>query len=126
MPWRLILFIFVFALLVVFISFNLENKCDLSFGFKTFTDVPVYLTIFISFVVGFFCTLPFIIFAGIKRKNTGGSDSKNAAVNNAKKEKKQAKDTYAAKESGDVNPAQAIDAKAARERFLAGRRGGND
>jgi len=122
MPWRLILFILIFALLVVFISFNLNNKCDLSFGFKTITDVPVYLTIFISFVIGFFCTLPFIIYAGIRRKNTGHFDS----VNNAKKDKKQAKDTPAEKADGVENSSQAIDAKSARERFLAGRRGGND
>lgn len=71
MPWRLIVIIIVFALLLVFITFNLDNKCDISFGPEPFTikDVPVFLTIFISFALGLICTLPFIAAAGKKRRD---------------------------------------------------------
>ena len=61
-PWRLIIFIAVFAVFLVFISFNLENKCDISFGFAKLTEVPVFITIFFSFVIGLLCAIPLVIF----------------------------------------------------------------
>jgi uncharacterized integral membrane protein len=63
MPWRLIIFILIFALFLVFITFNLENKCDIYFWFhgKGLIDVPVFLTIFVSFSLGLLCALPFAI-----------------------------------------------------------------
>jgi uncharacterized integral membrane protein len=68
MPWRLIGFIILFGIFLVFIACNLGNKCDISFGFRTFKDVPVFLTAFSSFVLGMFCAMPFIISFRIKRK----------------------------------------------------------
>ncbi|GHV96763.1 hypothetical protein AGMMS50293_30830 [Spirochaetia bacterium] len=68
MPWRLIGFIIIFAIFLVFIAFNLGNKCDISFGFKTFTEVPVFLTAFSSFIVGMLCALPIAIKS---RRKTG-------------------------------------------------------
>ena len=67
MPWRLIVFIAVFAVFLVFIAFNLENKCDISFGFAKLSDVPVFITIFTSFVLGLLCALP-LVFHIKKRK----------------------------------------------------------
>jgi len=61
MPWRLIIFIAVFAVFLVFISFNLENKCDISFGFAKLTEVPVFITIFTSFILGLLCSLPLLM-----------------------------------------------------------------
>jgi uncharacterized integral membrane protein len=62
MPWRLILFILVFAVLLIFIVFNLDNTCDLNFGFAKFEAVPVFLTVFISFAAGMLCSMPFLLF----------------------------------------------------------------
>lgn len=59
--WRLVVFIVVFAVFLVFITFNLENKCDISFGFTKIKDVPVFLTIFVSFIAGLFCALPLVM-----------------------------------------------------------------
>jgi uncharacterized integral membrane protein len=67
MPWRLIVFILIFIVLLAFITFNLENKCDISFGFAIIAQAPVFLTVFMSFILGFLSTLPFIITAGRKR-----------------------------------------------------------
>ena len=61
MPWRLIIFIAVFAVFLVFISFNLENKCDISFGFAKLKEIPVFITIFTSFVLGLICALPLVM-----------------------------------------------------------------
>jgi hypothetical protein len=45
----------------VFISLNLDNKCDINLGFKTAHDIPVYLTVFISSALGLLSSLPFFI-----------------------------------------------------------------
>ena len=68
MPWRLIMLIVIIAVLLSFIGFNLSNTCDISLGFKTFHSVPVYLTIFGSFLLGMICSLPFIIFGSLKKE----------------------------------------------------------
>jgi len=89
MPWRLIEFIILFAILFLFIIFNLENKCDINCGFIQLKDVPVFLTVFSSFFVGMFCTLPFI-FASKARKKAKIAREKGLL---AKASKKKGKDT---------------------------------
>ena len=69
MPWRLIQFIFIFVVLLLFVVFNLTNKSDIHFGFWSIKDVPVYLTVFASFILGMICTLPFMLKAGSQKKN---------------------------------------------------------
>jgi fumarate reductase subunit C len=79
---RLIGFFIVFALFLVFIVLNLDNKCDVNLGFITFTEAPVYITAFISLFIGMICTLPVIFslkkkgdsslgFPGSRKKNKG-------------------------------------------------------
>ena len=58
MPWRLILSIVIFAIFLTFITFNLDNRCDVNLGFAKFSNVPVFITIFSSFVLGLLCGLP--------------------------------------------------------------------
>ncbi|GHV84670.1 hypothetical protein AGMMS50230_02780 [Spirochaetia bacterium] len=68
MPWRLIVIILVLGIFLVFIGFNLDNTCDISLGFTTFSGVPVYLTIFVSFMLGMLCSLPFFIFGALRKR----------------------------------------------------------
>ena len=68
MPWRLIAVIVVIAVLLGFIGLNLDNTCDLSFGVKVLKGVPIYLTVFVSFMLGMASSLPFIIFGSLKKK----------------------------------------------------------
>jgi uncharacterized integral membrane protein len=68
MPWRLIQIVVVFAVILLFIVFNLENKCDISFGVTKIHDAPVFLTAFCSFVFGMLCTLPFILSHHLRKK----------------------------------------------------------
>ena len=77
MPGRLIQFIVLFAIFLLFAIFNLENRCDISFGFVKFSDVPVFITAFLSLMVGMLCALPFII-SGKMRKppKTGKGEGK--------------------------------------------------
>ena len=86
MPWRLIQFIFFFAIFLLFIIFNLGNKCDINFGFTRINDVPVFLTAFFSFIAGMLCSFPFLLAfrsrakdkdkpeEGKRRKKTGKSN----------------------------------------------------
>jgi len=69
MPWRLIQFIVVFAIFLVFIIFNMGNRCDISFGFMVFSDVPVFITVFFSFFAGILCAIPFLLMSKSQRKN---------------------------------------------------------
>jgi uncharacterized integral membrane protein len=66
MPWRLFGFIFFFGVVLVFSIFNWKNSCDISFGFITLQDVPVYITVFFSFFIGLICAIPYAISARIK------------------------------------------------------------
>ena len=75
MPWKLIGFAILFGIFVAFITFNLHNTCDISYGpFEStkITEVPVFLTVFISFFAGLFTAIPFIVNAGKKRRRAGG------------------------------------------------------
>ena len=67
MPWRLIGIIAVLALLLGFIGLNLENTSNLHLGFKEFDNVPVYITVFASFLLGLAFSIPFFISKMIKK-----------------------------------------------------------
>jgi uncharacterized integral membrane protein len=97
MPWRLIGFIVLFAVFLVFIGFNLENRCDISFGFYKLSQVPVYLTAFSTFVLGMLWAVPYVISLRFKRK-PGKDDTK------AKGGKKQSPQKDKAAESEEILP----------------------
>ena len=56
---RFISTVVIFAILLIFIVLNLNNKCDISFGFKTFEEIPVFLSILVSFAFGLLFSFPF-------------------------------------------------------------------
>ncbi|MDR1287093.1 MAG: hypothetical protein LBK08_05750 [Treponema sp.] len=68
MPWRLIGFIVLFGVFLAFITLNLGNSSDISFGFRIFPGVPVYLTVFVSFILGMLCTIPVMVSFRLKKK----------------------------------------------------------
>jgi uncharacterized membrane protein YciS (DUF1049 family) len=70
---RLIGFILIFAVFLVFIVLNLENRCDISFGFITVETVPVFITAFISFFVGMICAIPFFASFNKRKKQLPGA-----------------------------------------------------
>jgi uncharacterized integral membrane protein len=74
MPWRLIGFILLLGIFLVFIVFNLDNACPVSFGFRVIPQVPVYLTALFSFVLGLLWTVPSLVslhFKKAKNRKTG-------------------------------------------------------
>jgi uncharacterized integral membrane protein len=68
MPWRLIGLVFLLVIFLAFIGLNLENSCNISFGFRTLEDVPVFFTAFASFALGLLWSIPFAISISRKRK----------------------------------------------------------
>ncbi|MCL2265231.1 MAG: energy-coupling factor transporter transmembrane protein EcfT [Treponema sp.] len=119
MPWRLIIFIVIFAVFLVFITFNLENRCDISFGSKQLTieQVPVFFTIFASFVLGLFSSIPLLLHVRKKYKDGNRNDKKEDMI----KEKNDEED-----EPHNVAADEKIkeDAAKAKKRFFAKRNGG--
>jgi uncharacterized integral membrane protein len=76
MPKQLILFIVIFAVILLFVAFNLPNKCAISFGFAEIKEVPVFFTVFASFFLGMVCALPFMFGARFRKKHTERPDKK--------------------------------------------------
>ena len=67
-PFKLILFLVILGIIVFFIGFNLTNVSDISFGFHTFTDVPIFISLFIAFAIGIIIMLPVSFIRGRNRK----------------------------------------------------------
>ncbi len=67
MIFRLILSIFFCVLFALFTGFNIGNKCDIWFFAKTFHQVPVFVTVVVSFAAGLFCTIPVLVFRQDKK-----------------------------------------------------------
>lgn len=65
MPWKLVGFIVCLVLGTCFAGFNLGNSCNISFGFHTFENIPIFLSLIIAFACGVVVTLPFTV---IKKK----------------------------------------------------------
>ena len=67
---RLILIILVLGLFLAFILLNIDNKCDISFGIKTFTEIPVFVSVLFAFVLGMLFALPFGISLSMRLRKT--------------------------------------------------------
>ena len=76
MPWRLIFFVIVVVLATIFVGFNLGNACDVSLIFHDFKNVPVFITIIVSFLLGIIVMLPFAF--GKKNRKKTDEDEKPA------------------------------------------------
>lgn len=68
MPGKMIFFLVVLAVVVFFAGFNITNVSDISFGFYTITDVPIFISLFIAFVVGTLVMIPFVAKKKVPKK----------------------------------------------------------
>lgn len=93
MPWKLIGFVALLVFATFFIGFNLDHRCDVSIGFTTFKDVPIFLSLLISFVAGVLVMTPFAFIKSIspskKKKTPQETKTQEPVINKA--EKKQTK-----------------------------------
>ena len=67
MPWRLIGFVLLLALIVAFVGLNLGNSSAISFGFATLENVPIFLSLAIAFILGALAAVPITI-ASLRRR----------------------------------------------------------
>lgn len=84
MPWKLIFFVVLVICVAVFVGANTANVCNISFVFTVLQNVPVYLTILLSFAAGMLIMLPFTL--GRKKAKLSKADLKaiqKAAAGNA-------------------------------------------
>lgn len=86
MPIKLIGTIILLILVTIFAGVNLDNKCDITFIFYTFKDIPVFMTVIISFAIGAVFMLPFTFGRGKKKKCPKTEDK--ATVENREQPKK--------------------------------------
>ena len=77
---RFILFIIVFLLFLGFIMLNLENTCDISFGFREFANVPVFVSILVSFMLGMLFAMPLTLVLGRKKHKKVKNDGELEAL----------------------------------------------
>ena len=121
MPWKLVGFIICLILGTCFAGFNLENSCNISFGFKTFQNVPIFFSLIVAFALGVIVTLPFTV---IKKKSA--KDRKAQAEERAMKklQKAQAQEAKAAKKEAKslAQQEKAAQAAARKEQKAAERR----
>jgi len=78
-PWRLVQFVLIFAVFLVFVMFNLENRSDIDLGFARFENVPVFITAFFSFILGTVITIPLAV--GLWLRKRKGADRKRKGGN---------------------------------------------
>lgn len=65
-PWKMIFFLAILAIVVFFAGFNITNVSDISFGFYTVSEVPIFISLFVAFLAGALVMIPFV--ARKKRK----------------------------------------------------------
>jgi uncharacterized integral membrane protein len=59
MPFKMIGTVIILVLLSLFIGFNIDNRCNV-WLFHTFENVPVFITILVSFLAGLVVMIPFM------------------------------------------------------------------
>ena len=104
MPWKLVGFIICLVLGTCFAGFNLGNSCNISFGFKTFENVPIFFSLIVAFALGVMVTLPFTV---IKKKSAKDRKAQAQEAKAAKKEAKAAKKEAKAAERRQKQEAKA-------------------
>jgi len=74
---RLISIIIVLAVFLAFIVLNMgdKNRCDIFVGFHTFENIPVFITILSSFLLGTIFALPFGFSLSRKLKKNAREDA---------------------------------------------------
>ena len=89
---RLIIFIIIIVLLLAFIILNIDNKCDISLGFRAFKEIPIFITAFFSFLLGLLFSIPLAFSLGRNRKNAS-HNTKEKKNRKGKKNKNNQQDT---------------------------------
>jgi uncharacterized integral membrane protein len=55
---RLLAFIIIFVVFIAFIVLNLPNKSNIHFGYREFEDIPIFVSVLCSFMLGMLFAIP--------------------------------------------------------------------
>ena len=69
MPGKLVFFVLSLVILLLFAGFNIKNVSDISFGFYELKDVPIFISLLFSFILGIVFSIPLMISSRLKKKN---------------------------------------------------------
>ncbi|MGP1587095.1 MAG: hypothetical protein ACTTHG_01990 [Treponemataceae bacterium] len=96
MPWKLIFFTIALTIVVLFIGSNLGNACAVNFFWiKQVENVPVFMSILISFALGVIIMVPFVFIK--KHSHSGRNESiktKKNSLNNVNTKNESSKIVY--------------------------------
>lgn len=101
MPWKLIFYLIIIGLILVFIGLNLGNTTDISLGFVTFEGVPVFMGLFVAFFFGVLITIPVAVKSS-SRKTQQRSDRRAERL--ARKRERKAAKASSPKKDKDQSP----------------------
>jgi uncharacterized integral membrane protein len=99
MPWKLFFYLVLLGLILTFVGLNLGNTTDISFGFVSFEDVPVFMSLFIAFFIGVVFTLPVAIRSS-SRKTQARSERRQLRAEERAAKKQARLDRKARKDAG--------------------------
>ena len=79
MPWKMIVLLIILVVIALFSGFNID-PVDVSIGFHVFKNVPLFLALFIAFVVGALVMLPLTLRGSTRRKGTATGKKVKAEI----------------------------------------------
>lgn len=101
MPWKLVFYLVLLGLILGFVGLNLGNTTDISFGFVSFSDVPVFMSLFVAFFFGVAVALPAAIRTSTRK--TRARSQRKLSRREEKEAKKAAKEDEKARKAAKRN-----------------------
>ncbi len=108
MTFKMIGFLLILIVIAVFSAFNLKNTSNIELGFRTFKDVPIFLSLLIAYIAGSLTMIPFTF----RKKSKQRKKEDNPPPKEKGKKKKSKKDIPIEKtEESIIIPDESIDKK---------------
>lgn len=102
MPFRLVTFLAFIVLVALFLGFNLENRCDVSVVFRTFSDVPIAISLLFAYAAGVVSVIP-ILLGSHRRKNQQRSARERRAMEKAAAASRKGADSSASRKASSAS-----------------------
>ena len=87
MKGKMIVFVIFICIYALFAAMNLSNVTDINFGFRKISNVPIFLSVTVSFALGALFMLPFVFTAKTKNKEKKEKGKKKDKKEEIKDEK---------------------------------------
>ncbi|MEX2442253.1 MAG: hypothetical protein WD492_01515 [Alkalispirochaeta sp.] len=97
MPWKLLFYLVLLGLVLAFVGLNLGNTTDISFGIVSFSEVPVFMSLFVAFFFGVAVALPATI--RTSRRKTRARSQRSLSRSEKKEAKRAAQEEKKARKA---------------------------